>query len=162
MPNSHLHELFTDELRDVLGAERQLLKGLKKMADSASGEELKSAFQEHYSQSEEHINRLKEAFSSIGLSFRSKKCKAMEGLLAEGEEIMDSFEPGKVLDAALVAAAQKIEHYEIASYGCLVTWAKLMEHQEAADLLSQTLEEEKQTDGKLTEIAMSQANVSTE
>ncbi|WP_134090490.1 ferritin-like domain-containing protein [Olivibacter sp. XZL3] len=159
MPNAHLHELFVDELRDILGAEKQLLKGLKKMASKANGESLKNAFQEHLSQTEEHIERLKSVFESIGTTARGKKCKAMEGLLNEAEEIMEEFDNGEVLDAALISAAQKVEHYEIASYGCLVTYAKLMEHTEAEELLSTTLNEEKETDVKLTDIAMSEANV---
>ncbi|MCL4641296.1 MULTISPECIES: ferritin-like domain-containing protein [Olivibacter] len=159
MPNAHLHELFVDELRDILGAEKQLLKGLKKMASKANGETLKNAFQEHLSQTEEHVERLKNVFDSIGLTARGKKCKAMEGLLNEAEEIMEEFENGEVLDAALISAAQKVEHYEIASYGCLVTYAKLMEHSEAEELLATTLNEEKETDVKLTDIAMSEANV---
>jgi len=159
MPNAHLHELFVDELRDILGAEKQLLKGLKKMAGKANGETLKMAFEEHLTQTEQHVERLKSVFESIGLTSRAKKCKAMEGLLSEAEEIMDEFDNGEVLDAALIAAAQKVEHYEIASYGCLVTYAKLMEHTEAEELLSTTLNEEKETDVKLTDIAMSEANV---
>jgi len=159
MPNGHLHELFVDELRDMLGAEKQLLKGLKKMASKADRENLKMAFEEHRTQTETHVERLKKVFESINLSPRGKTCKAMEGLLSEAEEIMDDFEDAEVLDAALISAAQKVEHYEIASYGCLVTYASLMEHREAADLLSQTLEEEKETDTKLTEIAMQEANM---
>lgn len=159
MPNSHLHELFVDELRDILGAEKQLLKGLKKMASKASSQTLKAAFEEHHAQTEQQIERLKQVFQSIGLTARGKKCKAMEGLLEEAEEIMDSFEDEMILDAALISAAQKVEHYEIASYGCLVTYAKLMDHTEAKDLLGQTLDEEKNTDLKLTDIAMSESNV---
>jgi len=159
MPNAHLHELFVDELRDALSAEKLLLKGLKKMAAKADREVLKAAFEEHHAQTEEHIERLKRVFASVGLSPRAKKCKAMEGLLDEAEEIMDNYEDAEVLDAALIAAAQKAEHYEIASYGCLVTYANLMEHAEAAELLSRTLEEEKDTDVKLTEIAMEEANM---
>ncbi|GAA4792746.1 ferritin-like domain-containing protein [Olivibacter ginsenosidimutans] len=159
MPNEHLHELFVDELRDVLSAEKQLLKGLKKMATKANSETLKSAFEEHHKQTEGHVERLKQVFDSIGSTARAKNCKAMEGLLKEAEEIMEEFEDGEVLDAALIAAAQKVEHYEIASYGCLVTYAKLMEHTEAEELLKTTLDEEKETDVKLTDIAMSEANV---
>lgn len=159
MPNSHLHELFVDELRDVLGAEKQLLKGLKKMADKAVNANLKDAFTAHHAETEEQIERLKQVFASINLTARAKKCKAMEGLLNEAEEIMDEFEGDDALDAALIAAAQKVEHYEIASYGCLVTYATLMEHNEARDLLAMTLEQEKETDSKLTDIAMSEANV---
>lgn len=160
MPNAHLHELFVDELRDMMGGERQLLKGLKTMANQAQSDSLKTAFQMHYEETQTHIERLGEVLKSLGLSNRGKKCKAMEGLLNEAEEILEEFEGDEALDAALIAAAQKVEHYEIATYGCLVTYAKLMEHQEAAELLGQTLNEEKETDEKLTEIAMSEANVS--
>lgn len=156
MPNGYLHELFVDELKDVLSAEKQLLKGLKKMADKASNESLKSAFEQHRVESEEQIERLKAVFESIGVTARAKKCLAMEGLMKEAEEISEEFEPGEVLDQALIAAAQKVEHYEIASYGCLVTYAKLMEHSEAEELLAATLKEEKETDSKLTDIALSQ------
>jgi len=159
MPNSHLHDLFVDELRDILGAEKQLLKGLKKMADKAEGNHLKEAFTQHFAETEEQIERLKQVFSSIGLSARAKKCKAMEGLLNEADEIIEEFEGDPALDAALIAAAQKVEHYEIASYGCLVTYATLMEHHEAKELLETTLAQEKETDVKLTDIAMSEANV---
>lgn len=159
MPNAHLHELFIDELRDILGAERQLLKGLKKMASAAVSKELQDAFTEHHQQTEEQIKRLKAVFESLGLTARGKKCKAMEGLLNEAEEILEDFEGSEALDAALIAAAQKVEHYEIASYGCLVTYAKLMEHSEAEQLLQQTLDEEKETDVLLTEIAVNSANI---
>jgi ferritin-like metal-binding protein YciE len=158
MPNGHLHELFVDELRDILGAERQLLKGLKKMADAATSDSLKEAFKTHYAQTEGQIDRLKQVFSAVGISARGKKCKAMEGLLGEAEEIIESFEDMPVLDAALISAAQKVEHYEIASYGCLVTYARLMQHTEAEELLQQTLDEEKQTDTLLTEIALGETN----
>ena len=160
MPNAHLHELFIDELKDILGAERQLLKGLKKMSAAAGSEKLKEAFNTHYQQTEGHIQPLKDVFSSLGLTARGKKCKAMEGLLAEADEIIEDFQDSpEVLDAALIAAAQKVEHYEIASYGCVVTYAKLMDHSEAKELLGQTLAEEKETDVLLTEIAMNEANV---
>ena len=158
MPNGHIHELFVDELRDILGGEKQLLKGLKKMANAASSETLKMAFEEHYAQTEGQIERLKNAFATIGMTARAKKCKAMEGLLEEADEIIESFDEGPVLDAALISAAQKVEHYEIASYGCLVTYAKLMEHTEAGELLAETLAEEKETDLKLTEIAETEVN----
>jgi ferritin-like metal-binding protein YciE len=159
MPNEHLHELFVDELRDILGAERQLLKGLRKLASAAEGEAVRKAFETHYTQTEGQIERLKQVFSSIGLAARGKKCKAMEGLLGEADEIMETFEGMPALDAALISAAQKVEHYEIASYGCLVTYAKLMEHTEAEELLQATLTEEKDTDMLLTDIAMTEANV---
>ncbi|WP_312792637.1 ferritin-like domain-containing protein [Sphingobacterium sp.] len=160
MPNEHLHELFVDELKDILGAEKQLVVGLKKMSKATQSEELRQAFNEHLTQTEGQIERLKEVFQSLGKAARGKKCKAMEGLLKEADEIIESFEGDPALDAALISAAQKVEHYEIASYGCLVTYAKLMEHTEAEQLLQQTLDEEKQTDVLLTEIAMSSVNES--
>lgn len=159
MPNAHLHELFVDELRDILGAEKQLLKGLKKLSSKATNTNLKKVFDNHYAESEHQIERLGEVFKSIGLTARSKKCRAMQGLIEEAEEIIDNFDSGHVLDAALIAAAQKIEHYEIASYGCLVTYAKLMEHNRAEELLNESLTEEKAADVKLTEIAMAEVNV---
>lgn len=159
MPNAHLHELFVDELRDILGAEKQLLKGLKKMAEKAVSEKLKTAFTEHHTETAEQIERLKQIFMLMNLSITAKKCQAMEGLIKEAEEIIDDFENNEALDAALIAAAQKIEHYEIASYGCLITYASLMEHAEAKGLLEITLAQEKETDRKLTDIAMSEANI---
>ncbi len=159
MPNRHLHELFVDELKDILGGEKQLLKGLKKMAQKAQRSSLREAFEMHHTETEGHIDRLKQVFESIGKPTRGKKCKAMEGLLNEADEIMDEFEGDEAMDAALIAAAQKVEHYEIATYGCLVTYARLMEHEEAERILSETLKEEKETDVKLTEIAMEEANV---
>jgi ferritin-like metal-binding protein YciE len=159
MPNAHLHELFVDELRDILGAEKQFLKGIRKISSKTSNTNLKRAFDDHYADTEHQIGRLTEIFKNINLSPRSKKCKAMEGLLEESEEIIDNFETGQVLDAALISAAQKIEHYEIASYGCLLTYAKLMEHSRAEELLEESLMEVKAADVRLTEIAMSEVNV---
>lgn len=159
MPNAHLHELFTEELKDILGAERQLLKGLKKLAGVANNQKLKEAFETHYQQTEGQIERLKTVFSGLGMAARGKKCKAMEGLLEEADEIVEDFQDSpEVLDAALISAAQKVEHYEIASYGCLVTYAKLMGHTEAQELLAATLAEEKETDELLTMIATEEAN----
>jgi ferritin-like metal-binding protein YciE len=161
MKNAHLHELLVDGLKDMLGAERQLLKGLKKMSKAAQSDTLKEAFDTHYQQTENQIERLKEVFSNLGITARGKKCKAMEGLLEEADEIAEEFEDSpEVLDAALITAAQKVEHYEIASYGCLVTFSDLMGHSEAAAILKEILAEEKETDELLTEIAMGEANVS--
>lgn len=159
MPNAHLHELLVDGLRDILSAEQQLLKALKKLAKAADRQELQEAFENHYAQTESQIERLKDVFSSLGLSPRAKKCLAMEGLLKEADEIMEEFaENPEVMDAALIAAAQKVEHYEIASYGCLVIYAKLMEHEQEKEILGGILNEEKQTDELLTELAMNNAN----
>jgi len=121
-----LHELFLEQLADLYDAEKQLVKALPKMAESASSSELKSAFQEHLDQTERHVERLEEVFEIAGKPARGKKCEAMEGLIAEGKDMMEESEPN-VRDAALIAAAQKVEHYEIASYGCLRTWSDLLE-----------------------------------
>ncbi|RZK48716.1 MAG: ferritin-like domain-containing protein [Pedobacter sp.] len=161
MENSHLHDLFVDELKDIFGAEKQLLKGLQKMKKAAQGKQLQTAFENHYVETENQIEKLKEVFKSLDLFPRGKKCKAMEGLLEEADEILEEYEGDPAGDAALISAAQKVEHYEIASYGCLVTFAKLMNHDKAAEILSEILEEEKTTDVKLTEIAMSEANLAT-
>ncbi len=160
MPNVHLHELFVDGLKDILGAERQLLPSLKTLGSAANSDVLKSAFETHFKQTEIQIDRLKSVFEELGLTARGKKCKAMKGLLEEAEEIMEEFKDSpEVLDAALIAAAQKVEHYEIATYGCLVTYAKLMQHSKAEELLSLTLTEEKETDQLLTVIAIESANL---
>lgn len=159
MPNAHLHDLFVAELRDMLGGEKQLLKGLAKLAKSAQSKNLQKAFMDHISETETHIDRLKQVLQSLDLAPRGKKCKALEGLLKEADEIIEEFEGDEASDAALIAAAQKVEHYEIATYGCLVTYAKLMGHDKQAAILAETLEEEKVTDENLTEIAMSESNI---
>jgi len=158
MPNAHLHELLVDELKDMYNAERQLLKGLKQLAEAAQNEEVKNAFVQHRQETEQQIETLKKVFELLDKPARGKKCKAMEGLVEEANEIAADFEGSEALDAALIAAAQKVEHYEIASYGCMTTYAKLMQHDEAAELLNQILEQEKETDVKLTKLAMSIAN----
>ncbi len=162
MPNAHLHELLVDELKDMFNAERQLLKGLKTMAGASKGDELKEAFQTHLEQTEWQIEQLRKVFGILNLPVRGKTCKAMEGLLKEASEIQSDFEDSEALDAALIAAAQKIEHYEIASYGCMATYAELMEHEEAAQVLREILEQEKATDELLTDIAKKSANKGTE
>jgi len=158
MPNAHLHELMVDELKDIYNAERQLLAGLKKLISTAEGEELKKAFKEHLEETEGQIDKLKQVFQLLDLPARGKKCKAMEGLLNEADEIMNEFEGSEALDAALVAAAQKVEHYEIATYGSLATYAKLMQHDDVAAIFAEILEQEKNADEKLTQVAMSKAN----
>ncbi|WP_293930207.1 ferritin-like domain-containing protein [Sphingobacterium sp. UBA6645] len=158
MPNAHLHELMVDELKDIYNAERQLLAGLKKLVSTAEGEELKNAFKEHLQETEGQIDKLKQVFQLLDLPARGKKCKAMEGLLNEADEIMSEFEGSEALDAALVAAAQKVEHYEIATYGSLATYAKLMQHDDVAAIFAEILEQEKNADEKLTQVAMSKAN----
>lgn len=158
MPNAHLHELLVDELKDMYNAERQLLKGLKQLAEAAKHEEVKNAFVQHREETENQIEQLKKVFDLLDKPHRGKKCKAMEGLIEEANEIASDFEESEALDAALIAAAQKVEHYEIASYGCMTTYAKLMQHDEAAEILNDILEQEKEADVKLTKIAMSIAN----
>src|SRR5436190_14116841 len=149
-----LKETFIDELRDLLDAEKQLLKALPKLAKAAESEELKSAFEAHAEETEEQIGRLEQVFEIFETEPRGKKCAGMQGLVAEGAEKIEE-EAG---DAALICAAQKAEHYEIATYGSLIAWANLLKEEEAVGLLEQSLEEEKQTDEKLTEIAESIGN----
>jgi len=156
--DNDLHELFLDELADVYSAEQQLTKALPKLAKTAESEELREAFEQHLEETEEHVSRLEQVAKQLGESLKRKTCKAMKGLVEEGEEIMKEQKDSSALDAALIAAAQKVEHYEIASYGTLVAWAEQMGHDEAVDLLEETLEEEKTADDKLTSIAESIAN----
>ncbi len=153
--NSALHELFLDELADVYNAEQQIAKALPKMAKAAKSPELREAFNTHLEETEEQISRLEEVAESLGEKLKGKKCKAMEGLLAEGKEIMEEQKDSAALDAGLILAAQKVEHYEIASYGALCAWAQSMGHDDAFDLLKQTLDEEKTTDEKLNQLAES-------
>jgi ferritin-like metal-binding protein YciE len=157
-----LHDLFVHELRDLYSAEKQLLKALPKMAKAANHEELKEGFEEHLGQTEEHVSRLEEIFEKLGVSSRGEKCAAMEGLIEEGKKILEEEMPENVLDAALIAAAQRIEHYEIAGYGTAKTFAEILGEDEAVDLLEQTLDEEKETDVKLTELAESTINADAE
>jgi ferritin-like metal-binding protein YciE len=152
-----LHDLYVAELRDLYSAENQILKALPRMAKKASSPDLKRAFEEHLEQTQGHVERLEEVFEKLDVKPRGKKCKAMEGLIEEGKEVME--EAGEdVLDAALIAAAQKVEHYEMASYGCARTYARLLGDAEAADLLQQTLDEEGETDKRLTQLAESHIN----
>jgi ferritin-like metal-binding protein YciE len=152
MPAENIQELFVEELRDVYDAEKQLTKALPKMAKAAESAELRAAFEEHLDITRMQVNRLEEVFKSLGLAARGKTCDGMKGLLEEGKSHMEELE-GSTLDAALIGGAQKVEHYEIATYGTLATWADLLGHQDAKDLLGQTLEEEKEADEKLTNIA---------
>ena len=152
MSAENLQELFVEELRDVYDAEKQLTKALPKMAKAAESNELRAAFEEHLEITRMQVNRLEEVFKSLGLAARGKPCDGMKGLIEEGQSHIEELE-GATLDAALIGAAQKVEHYEIAAYGTLATWAELLGHQDAKDLLGQTLEEEKEADEKLTGIA---------
>jgi ferritin-like metal-binding protein YciE len=153
MSIENLADLFEHELRDTLDAERQLVKALPKLAKAATNESLQAAFEEHASVTEKHVNRLEKIFQSLDKAARGKHCPGMEGLVKEGSELIKEEEPGAPLDAALICAAQKAEHYEIAAYGSLATYAKLLGMDEAVELLETTLAEEKETDEKLTELA---------
>jgi ferritin-like metal-binding protein YciE len=153
MAAENLHELFVDELRDIYDAEKQLTKALPKMAKACDSDDLRAAFEEHLEITRMQVDRLEEVFKSLGIAARGKPCEGMKGLIEEGQEMMEELEQGATLDAALIASAQKVEHYEIASYGTLATFAEIMGHQDAKDLLGQTLDEEKEADEKLTQVA---------
>jgi ferritin-like metal-binding protein YciE len=148
-----LTDLFVHELRDVLDAEKQIIKALPKMAKTAATEELKAAFEEHLEVTEKQVERLERIFQELGKPARAKKCLAMTGLMEEGSELMKEDADEQVMDAALIGAAQKVEHYEIAAYGTLATYAKQLGMEDAAALLEETLEEEKAADVKLSELA---------
>ena len=157
--NSQLEEFFTDSLKDLYWAEKHLTKALPKMQKAATTQELKSAIEEHITQTEEHVSRLEHVFELMGKKAQAKKCDAMEGLVKEGESVVEETEDGSMTrDAGIIISAQKVEHYEIAAYGGLVQLAKTMGMDEAANILGQTLEEEKQTDQGLTEIAENNIN----
>src|ERR1700689_3147280 len=148
-----LKEVYVDELRDLYNCEQQLIKALPKMAKAATSEELRSGFESHLEQTEEHARRLEKVLQGLGEPVKGKKCKGMEGIVAEGGEVMSEDYQGAVMDAALITAAQRVEHYEIAAYGSVHAFATLLGESEAADLLEQTLEEEKETDQKLSELS---------
>jgi ferritin-like metal-binding protein YciE len=153
MSLTNLEEVFVHELKDILDAERQLVKALPKMAKAAKNEDLKAAFEEHKSVTEEQVGRLETIFESLDKAARGKKCVGMQGLVEEGSELISEEEPGAPLDAALICAAQKVEHYEMASYGSLAAYARLLGMDDAVELLERTLDEEKETDAKLSSIA---------
>ena len=160
---SYLQKFFTDQLKDIYYAEKELIKGLAEMKNASSTEELEDAFDNHSKQTERHIKRLEKVFQLIGKKAEGKKCEAMDGLLKEARNIISETEAGTLTrDAALIIAAQKVEHYEIASYGGLAQLAITMGMNRAADLLEKTLQEEEQTDQLLTDIAESYINVSAE
>lgn len=154
-----LENLFVHELKDILSAEKQLVKALPKMAKGATSEALRASIEEHLDQTKEHVNRLEQVFASIDKAPRAEHCKAMEGLVAEGAELLEEDGDPTVKDAALIAAAQRVEHYEISAYGTARTLAELLGNDKAVELLQQTLDEEKETDQKLTELALSEVNV---
>jgi ferritin-like metal-binding protein YciE len=150
-----LQELLVDELKDLYSAENQIIKALPKMIKSATSDELRSAFEEHLEQTKVHVERLDQIFEELDETPRGKKCKGMEGLIEEGKEMMEEVVEDDVLDAALISAAQRVEHYEIAGYGTVRTYAELLGMDDAAKLLQETLEEEKETDKRLSGIAES-------
>jgi ferritin-like metal-binding protein YciE len=148
-----LKKLYVEELRDIYSAETQLVKVLPKMAKGASSAELKQAFEDHLEQTKEHIERLEEIFNRLDQKPTGKTCKGMKGLLEEGSEMLEEEGEESVIDAGLIGAAQRVEHYEIAAYGTVRTFANLLGEEEAADLLQQTLDEEGETDKHLSELA---------
>ncbi|MGO4877027.1 ferritin-like domain-containing protein [Pedobacter psychrotolerans] len=159
MEDSEFHEFFVDELKDIYWAEKHLVKALPKMKKAATSEELIAAFEKHTEETQQHIQTLEQVFELLGEKAVAKKCDAMAGLLEEAEGIISDTDQGTMVrDAGLILAAQKVEHYEIATYGTLKVFAENMGHQDVADLLDQTLENEKATDVALTEIAVNSIN----
>jgi len=153
-----LHELLVDQLKDLYSAENQIVKALPKMAKNATNEQLRMAFERHLEETRGHVARLEQIAEEMDVSLRGKKCKGAEGLIEEGKEAIDSFEDD-VLDAAMIGAAQRVEHYEIAAYGTARTHASMLGLNRIAKLLQQTLDEEGATDKKLTQLAESVVNV---
>lgn len=156
--DNDLHELFLDELQDMYHAENQITKALPKLIKAAESEELRAALEGHLDETKEQISRLEQVFESLGEKVKGKPCKGMKGILVEGDEMIKEMKGTSALDATLIAAGQKVEHYEIASYGTLIAWAEEMGHEEAVRLLKANLNEEKSADSKLTDIALAQAN----
>jgi ferritin-like metal-binding protein YciE len=153
-----LDDLFQDTLKDIYFAEKKILTALPKMAKAAQNDDLRAAFEKHEGETEEHVSRLEQVFEQIGEKPQGKTCDAIMGLLDEGKEIMNEYKGSPALDAGLLAAAQAVEHYEISRYGTLCTWAEELGHNDSAELLKETLEEEKATDETLTELAESIVN----
>jgi ferritin-like metal-binding protein YciE len=155
-----LTDLYIHQLKDLYSAEKQLIKALPKMAKAATNEKLRAGFELHLEETKEHATRLESLLSSHKQTTRGPKCKAMEGLIEEGKELMEDEVDPEVLDVGLIAAAQKVEHYEIAGYGCARTLAEILGDKAGQKVLQQTLDEEGSTDKKLTELALSEINVS--
>jgi len=153
MPNQGLKELYIEELKDLYNAETQLVKALPKLARAATSEELRRGFEDHLEQTKGHVERLQKIFDMLEESPKGKKCKGMEGLIEEGAEVMEEDYEGSLLDAALIGVAQRVEHYEIAGYGSVRSFAETLGETEHVCLLNETLEEEKETNEKLTELA---------
>ncbi len=159
MALNSLHDLFVDEIRDLYSAEKQLVAALPKMAKAATNSELRAGFEAHLEETKMQVERLEEIFDVLGLNARAKHCEAMEGLIKEGKEIIEEDGNDEVKDAALIVAAQKVEHYEIASYGAARAHAELLGLSRAVELLEVTLEEEKATDTTLNELAVGIVNM---
>jgi ferritin-like metal-binding protein YciE len=155
-----LQESLLDEIRDLYHAEKQLVKALPKMAKAAAHEDLREAFEAHLEETREQVSRLEDVFAAMGEKVRAKPCHGMMGIIEESSEKMQELEKGSVLDAVLIAGAQRVEHYEIGSYGTAAAWARLLGMDEVVSLLEQTLEEEKATDKKLTALAEQEVNLS--
>jgi ferritin-like metal-binding protein YciE len=153
-----LHALFVHELKDLYSAEKQLTKALPEMAEAATNEDLRRAFEQHLDETETHIQRLEEVLGTLNVSTRGAKCMAMEGLIAEGSKLLEEDADPHVLDAALICAAQRVEHYEIAGYGCVRALAEQLGMSDLAAELQETLDEEKETNAKLNELALSHIN----
>lgn len=158
MQMESLQDLFVDQLKDLYNAENQLVKALPKLAKSSTSAELRNAFESHLEETKGHVERLEKIFEKLGTSPGGKTCKAMKGLIEEGSEMMDEDAEPSIMDAGLIAAAQRVEHYEMAGYGVVRTFAKLLGNKEAARLLQETLEEEGAADKKLTQLAESVVN----
>ena len=157
--DKNLNDLFLDTLKDIYYAEKQILKALPKMAKAAHSVQLRAAFEKHHGETEGQVERLERVFALIGKPARGKTCEAIQGLLDEGKEIMEEYKGTEALDAGMVAAAQAVEHYEIARYGTLKQWAQQLGIKDAVRLLDQTLQEEKRTDEALTSLAEASVNL---
>ncbi|MES2476355.1 MAG: ferritin-like domain-containing protein [Verrucomicrobiota bacterium] len=156
--DGELHELFVDQLRDILWAEKELVKALPKMAKAAKDKKLSAAFTAHLAETKTHVTRLEKIFKTLGKAARAKKCAAMEGLLKEADELAEDYKDSSALDAALITAAQKVEHYEIGSYGTIRAFATRLGYKDVVKLLTETLDEEGNADKTLTKIATSGVN----
>jgi len=159
MKMDNLEKLWVEELKDLYSAEKQITEALPKMIEAAETPELRQAFEDHLGQTEEHVQRLEDILEELDISDHGKKCKGMEGLLKEGAEMMKDAADAFTRDAGLISAAQRVEHYEMAGYGTVVSYAQQLNHPEIAEMLQMTLDEEKAADKKLTEIAESKVNV---
>jgi ferritin-like metal-binding protein YciE len=157
-----LEDLLVETLRDTYNAEKQLIKALPKMAKASTSDELRTAFEQHLEVTRAQVTRLERVFKELGVPVRGKHCVAMEGLIEEGKELIEEDHDPEVMDAGLIAAAQKVEHYEIAAYGTVRTWAEMLGHSKAAQLLQETLNEEAEADEKLSQLAMTTVNVKAE